>query len=482
MKQGDLITAARFARRERFDTNSRGRKLLTQLTDALIGQASDNISTGKIRRAWTAITAASDVAMLTDRDRISREKNSLVELTVEAANELLAHARTTSVLQLVKELKGRAIRDWRAERIEQVAVLIQRSEEASARGEFELAVELMSRALELRPDLAFLESRMATCQIHAAQMKQLTTALKAALLETRRKDVEQICREMLVLAPNFQLAVDAHRQMAQIPKRAWQQSPSSSLLLSANPSSSRARTTYAGICAADQNDSNPKDGDPAVGTDSVTFMNIDANTKNKQMDANGKPFMIWIDAVGGFLVCPGTSNVIGQAVPNHNVQIPMLGDLQRCHLRIDSLDGAHILHPLGRTSVDGRPIEQQHGLSHGQIIELDGGVQLEYQKTHPLSATAFLSFVSRHRTLPWSDGVLLASGPVMLGPDPRSHVHCPRWKNQLMLFNRDGIWSLRTSGAIEIDSAVHQGQGPIQLNSQIRSEDFSLAFEIINQQ
>src|SRR5438093_1143339 len=42
-------------------------------------------------------------------------------------------------------------------------------------------------------------------------------------------------------------------------------------------------------------------------------------------------FMLWIDAVGGYLVCLGDEIVIGQAAPGTKVDVPIQADISRKH-------------------------------------------------------------------------------------------------------------------------------------------------------
>ena len=77
LKEGNLFAAARFARREPLDSTLSGRRVLKKLTSQLITFAADERASGNFAKAWEAMTAASDVAMASDRDRISKEKNTL---------------------------------------------------------------------------------------------------------------------------------------------------------------------------------------------------------------------------------------------------------------------------------------------------------------------------------------------------------------------------------------------------------------------
>ena len=72
-----------------------------------------------------------------------------------------------------------------------------------------------------------------------------------------------------------------------------------------------------------------------------------------------------------------------------------------------------------------RPVEKHVALQSGQILDFDGGVKLRYSKTHPLSSTARIDFVSRHRTQPWSDAILLAGHIHHSRPQPKQSCLLP---------------------------------------------------------
>src|ERR1043166_9532222 len=42
-------------------------------------------------------------------------------------------------------------------------------------------------------------------------------------------------------------------------------------------------------------------------------------------------FWLWIDGIGGYLVCLGSRITIGQATPESDVDVPILADVSRLH-------------------------------------------------------------------------------------------------------------------------------------------------------
>lgn len=204
-------------------------------------------------------------------------------------------------------------------------------------------------------------------------------------------------------------------------------------------------------------------------------------SKRSERPSPDQSFQIWIDGVGGYLVCPHKSVWIGQAIPQSGIDIPVVGDLRRRHARIELKEGEHLISPAGHLKVDGN--SRRAGcspLEDGQEIQFGERVKLKYAQPHPLSQTARLDFTSGNRTSPWSDGVLLMAQTIILGPSNRNHVHCPGWQKTLVIFRRKEQWMCRTSGEFEIDSKTFVDEGPIFLDSTISGDDYSLTLEPVS--
>lgn len=264
-------------------------------------------------------------------------------------------------------------------------------------------------------------------------------------------DVKLCCQKLLAIAPKYKVALDAQKHcLAQM-----------------------HRTTYIGsrlTHASTSSDSFYQINDRRPGN-----QECEASAEDRRAVAN--TFLLWVDGVGGFLVCTAERNIIGQALPQAEISIPVLGDLRRRHARLETIDGRHLMQFLGSERSEGFEVDQPLTLRCGQTVGLDGGVKLKYSQTHPLSSTARIDFVSRHRTQPWSDAILLAGQSIVLGPNRNNHVHCPWWNNDLILFHRNQKWFTRTKGKFVIDGREVDSEGPIELNSTICGEDFSLTLE-----
>ncbi len=190
-------------------------------------------------------------------------------------------------------------------------------------------------------------------------------------------------------------------------------------------------------------------------------------------------FTLWVDGVGGFLVCCGLKNKIGQAILNSEVTIPLRGDLDRVHAKIETIEDRHLLHPIGEISIDGTPSPEPSLLAHGQTIGLGNSVAISYRKPHPLSSTAVLDFVSRHRTYPWSDAVLIAGETILLGAQSRNHIVCPHWHHELILFRRHNQWHCKSKADVYLDGQRLTDNACLNDKSHISGEDFSFSVEAV---
>lgn len=195
------------------------------------------------------------------------------------------------------------------------------------------------------------------------------------------------------------------------------------------------------------------------------------------MEQSGPRFLLWVDAVGGFLVCLGNEVVLGQPVAGQSVDVPILGDLSARHAVIRRVGEGYLLEPLRTVRIDGREIQQRTSLVDGQIIELGSAVKLRFRRPHPLSASARLEFVSRHRTQPSADAVLLVAESCVLGPSTSSHVPCRKWSEEVVLYRRGAQLFCRAPSAIEVDGQPCPAGGPLTMSSAVVGDDFALRLE-----
>jgi hypothetical protein len=188
---------------------------------------------------------------------------------------------------------------------------------------------------------------------------------------------------------------------------------------------------------------------------------------------------LWIDAVGGFLVCCENQTRLGQAVPGNVAEVPLLADLSRHHATILRDSEGYLLHPVAATGLNDQPVRQPTWLTDGAVIGLGSSLRMQFRRPHPLSATARLEMVSHHQTRPSTSGVLLAAETCVLGSTAQCHIVCRNWPSEVMLFRRPDGWHCRAAGSLEIDGRQQVGSGRLTLRSRVAGEFFSFSLEEI---
>ena len=188
-------------------------------------------------------------------------------------------------------------------------------------------------------------------------------------------------------------------------------------------------------------------------------------------------FRIWIDAVGGFLVCLGDEVVLGQPTAESSPDVPILADLSRRHAVLRRDSEGYVIEPVRSVKIDGRAIERATTLADGRIIELGDGVRLRFRRPHPLSATARLDLISRHRMSPSVDGVLLMAESCIVGPGPQSHIVARETGGDVVLFRQGDGLVCRAKGKFEIDGKECVDRGGLTMRSRAVGSDFSFTLE-----
>lgn len=195
-----------------------------------------------------------------------------------------------------------------------------------------------------------------------------------------------------------------------------------------------------------------------------------SNRQNQQ-------YLLWIDAVGGYLICPQASVAIGQAVPGTQVEVSVLGDVSRIHATIHRLGDVYLLTPHAMTSVGHRCVQEPVPLHDGDEITLNQRVRIRFRQPHPLSNSACLEMMSRHRTEPAVHSVVLMADSCVLGPSTHSHIICRSWASEIVLARHLEGLRCRAPGEYWVDGQMVRGLTPLTNSSLVQGEGFSWRLE-----
>ncbi len=126
---------------------------------------------------------------------------------------------------------------------------------------------------------------------------------------------------------------------------------------------------------------------------------------------------MWIDGVGGYLVCLGSRLTFGQAILDAHVDVPLVADVSRLHASLTRDAEGYVLEAVRPIQVNGQNLTRTL-LQTGDRVTLGASCQFQFRLPVPISTTARLDLVSGHR-LPLSvDAILLMADTLVLGRRP----------------------------------------------------------------
>jgi hypothetical protein len=193
-------------------------------------------------------------------------------------------------------------------------------------------------------------------------------------------------------------------------------------------------------------------------------------------------FLLWVDAVGGYLVCLDDRIVLGRAGPESHADVPLMGDLSRNHATLIRNGDGYVLQAHHASFINGKPVCDQTVLHDGDVIRLGSTVELEFRQPSPVSATARLLIVSRHRLPLAVDGVLLMADTCIVGEAASAHIPAPALKDPVVLYRQAGALWCRAVGAFDVDGRTCASRAPLTLQSSVLGDGFSFSLEPLGNQ
>jgi len=407
--------------------------------------------------AWADLAAAEQVCGERRRDWLQSQKSRLVEETIASADQQLSAGQTAEVIAALESLEQRGVQDWRASRSLRTARAVQAVELLTRQGDWPAAVGCLEQVLRERPELHVFGTRLEALRRSAAEYHELKQLLHQAICGRRLSTVRELAEKLLALSPEDPTATAALKRLE------------------------KSEVGVIAFPAANLGTFQPELAGNPNGRITIECQANVARPPAEPANDSGRlsRFMLWIDGVGGYLVCPGPVVTAGSYVEQPGVEISLQADLRRRHLRIERNQEQYLLAPLGPTRIGGKLIRQPTILTSGSRIELPGQVCWQFSQPHPLSSSARLDYCSPHRTVPSSDGILLLADTLIIGPHRSNHIYCSDWPSDLILFRRGGELFVRSEVPLRIDGQSRGLVAPLTLESSVGGAggEFSLKLE-----
>lgn len=189
-------------------------------------------------------------------------------------------------------------------------------------------------------------------------------------------------------------------------------------------------------------------------------------------------YLLWIDGVGGFLVCLAPRVTIGGSRPDgQNADLPLMSNLSRIHATLLRGSEGYVLESHGALKVAGRPMNDRVFLTSDRELELGSSVKLKFRLPSVLSMTAALEFQSAHRPPHSLDGVVLMEDNCLIGPGRDNHIRCPNWTETVLLYRRgDQLWC-KSRGDVFVEKSLARSGAPLRPGQIVTGKELRFRLE-----
>ncbi len=422
------------------------RTLSAKVAQGMAQRARRQIANGDTAAGWRDLDRARDLAG--DLDEVLNTRGEMAREALDEIERCLEQGDTSSALLRLEKLHRRNVSGPRVRILRLIALRLKKATRFRQRGRITEALAELEFAANIKPHWKYLQDKLRRYQQYAEVAQSLREQLHLVLAAKEWKRVSEVSQQMLHLAPEWPLAKDAKG-------KAWDANASARASAPTQYWNSRRSLRLSKVAAAT---SEPKE-----------YVAV-----NQELDQR---FVLWIDAVGGYLVCQDNEVVIGQASPGNQVEIPILADISRKHATIRREGEGYLIVPHELVTVAGRTIEENVLLRDGDEIGLGESVRLRFRRPHALSATARLEMLSRHKTQPSVDGIILMAESFILGPNVQDHIVCRNWADDVILFRAQDELYARTGGPFDINGSPQEDRGRVDCGSQVSGEDFAFYIE-----
>jgi len=424
LKTGRLEEALRLLRQPAAKNHKRTGELFVSLARAFAERGERHLGLEKLDDAWADLLQAE--GLKTADKTPDRLRHALVRLGIAEFRGLLVAGEVVRAEQLVHRLRQREVATAELGVLAEGLRAWIRAREYAERGELSLAAESAERAGRLLGVNPCFEKFRTDVTSNQRRLPALLPRLHEAAANERWREVLELCEEVLAIAP-------AHGEARGLRSRAWRALEPTSVSLTAD------------------DDRAALDGLPAR-------------------------FWLWIDGVGGYLVCLGSRLTFGQALPDARVDVPLMADVSRLHATVGRDGEGYVLEAVRPIQVNGNTVTRSP-LQSGDRFTLGPNCQFLFRLPVAGSSTARVDLKSGHRLPAAVEGVLLMSETLVIGPTEQAHVTAPELKQPVILFrHKDGL-GVRYKGELRVNGQVSAGRAFLPPVATVVGDEISFAIE-----
>jgi hypothetical protein len=193
-----------------------------------------------------------------------------------------------------------------------------------------------------------------------------------------------------------------------------------------------------------------------------------------------KRFLLWVDGVGGYLVCLSSRVTFGQATADGPVDVPLFAEVSRTHAEV-TRDGEGYVIESGRGIRVNGDETKRAVLAAGDRVTLGASCQFLFHKPVAVSSSVRLELTSGHRLPLAVDGVLLMGNELMLGRGPEAHIELPGLETPVLIYrSKDGLSVRVPEMKFSIDDRPCLDRAVLPLPAVVSCDAFTFAVEPVS--
>jgi len=422
--------------------------LLKDVARVFATRGRQHLLAGQIDHGWDDLYAA---------ETLNTGEPTVSELRIELTKAALANCRAAldagdpvELLRRAKSLRDRRCNHPQLELLTDAGQSWVLAKEFADRGEFALARHAVDG---VRRKMGFLPLGIERfSDILTNRHDQFTAAFARLTAAVDQRDWPAALRA----AEEAVAAAPTHGDAKRLQHTVW-----TTVRHAANPDRPTTPLTRPGKPAAP--------ADPASGT-------VTAGLSSVAGPGLPKRFFLWVDGVGGYLVCLSARVTVGQAAGDTPADVPVYADLARVHAEITRDAEGYLLASARGVQVNGQPTDRKV-LQPGDRVTVGATCQFVFRQPVPLVPTAVLELVSGHRFQVAVDAVILMAETLILGPGPDAHVVVPDAdKNVILYRSKDGL-GVRYDGDFVVAGQAAQGRTALNVPGGVTADAVNFTVE-----
>jgi hypothetical protein len=457
LDQGRLDDAKTLLSEPEVARHRRGGELRQRLGVQFVRRAQERLAARDHAGAWKDIEAAAWAGV--DPVRLEGYRREICEEAAAELERLLEQNQPQVVLERAGQWRQAGLQCPNFIEVEQACQAWMAAQSLMAQGDLPLALARLgavpcSRFAALnqfRDQLAQVQDRFAALKL----------GLQEALENQQWREVIRLADELLMIAPQ-------DRDVRRIRTLAWREL--------------EPPTLPVGVVQAKRDLPPPKgEGGGAAAGKPASQADKAASRVSEPASSPGLPrrVILWIDGVGGFLICLAARVAIGQAAAaDGQVDIPIFADISRLHGYISRDNEGYWFEALKPTTLRGQAVTRTV-LRDGDVLTLGAHCQLQFHQPIAISTTARLSLPAGHRLPMGLDGVLLMAETLLLSDGIDAHIHVPGLPRPVALLRKRDELYVQSAMDFTVDGVPHRGRCSLMLDSTVSGDDWRFTLEPI---